>query len=81
MTGYWFHVASSHLEDVLEILADTMCRCTLDEKEFEVERGPILEEMNLWLDGPWGELERRLNQTVYGGSGYGHPVLGTREEV
>jgi zinc protease len=81
LTGYWFHVASSHLEEVLEILADTMGRCTLDEKEFEVERGPILEEMNLWLDGPWGELERTLDQTVYSESRYRHPILGSREEV
>jgi zinc protease len=81
MTGYWFHVASSHLEDVLEILSDTMGHCTLDEKEFEVERGPILEEMNLWLDGPWGELERTLDRTVYTQSRYRHPILGSREEV
>ena len=39
MTGYWFHVHSSHLDEVLDILADTMGNCTLDPKEFELERG------------------------------------------
>ncbi|HZE95639.1 MAG TPA: pitrilysin family protein, partial [Planctomycetota bacterium] len=81
MTGYWFHVHSSHLDEVLDILADTCGRSTLDPKEFELERGPVLQEMNIWLDGPWGELERTLEKTVYTKSRYRHPVLGWREDV
>jgi zinc protease len=81
MTGYWFHVHSSHLDDVLDILADTVGSSTLDPKEFELERGPVLQEMNIWLDGPWGELERSLEKTIYEKSRYRHPVLGWREDV
>jgi len=81
MTGYWFHVHSSHLDDVLDILADTMGNSTLDPKEFDLERGPVLQEMNIWLDGPWGELERELESTLYTKSRYRHPVLGWREDV
>src|SRR5579863_9133819 len=65
MTGYWFHVHSSHLDEILDILADTCGNSTLDPKEFELERGPVLQEMNIWLDGPWGELERSLEKTIY----------------
>lgn len=81
MTGYWFHVHSSHLDEVLDILADTCGNSTLDPKEFELERGPVLQEMNIWLDGPWGELERSLEKTIYTKSRYRHPVLGWREDV
>ena len=81
MTGYWFHVHSSHLDDVLDILADTCGNSTLDPQEFELERGPVLQEMNIWLDGPWGELERTLEKTIYTQSRYRHPVLGWREDV
>jgi zinc protease len=81
MTGYWFHVHSSHLDDVLDILADTCGNSTLDPQEFELERGPVLQEMNIWLDGPWGELERSLEKTIYTKSRYRHPVLGWREDV
>jgi zinc protease len=80
-TGYWFHVASNHLEDVLEILSDTMGGCTLSQKELDLERGPILEEMNLWLDSSWGELERELDRTVYARCRYRHPILGSREDL
>ena len=80
-TAYWFHVASAHLDEVLDILAETMGRCILDEKEFQIERGPILEEMSLWLDGPWGELESTLDPTVFTRSPYRHPVMGSRIEV
>ena len=81
MTGYWFHVDSSHLKDILDILADTCGNSTLDPKEFDLERGPVLQEMNIWLDGPWGELERSLEKTIYAKSRYRHPVLGWREDV
>ncbi|HLF92727.1 MAG TPA: pitrilysin family protein, partial [Planctomycetota bacterium] len=81
MTGYWFHVHSSHLDEVLDILADTMGNCTLDPREFELERGPVLQEMNLWLDGGWGNLEREMGKAVYKTSGYRHPVLGWQEDV
>jgi zinc protease len=81
MTGYWFHVHSSHLDDVLDILADTMGNCTLDPKEFELERGPVLQEMNIWLDGSWGALEREIGKTMYRASGYRHPVLGYVDDV
>ena len=80
-TGYWFHVASTHLGDVLEILSDTMGGCTLSETEVELERGPILEEMNLTLDQPWTEMEEELDRTMYARSGYRHPVLGSRQDV
>jgi zinc protease len=81
MTGYWFHVHSSRLDDILDILADTCGNSTLDPKEFDLERGPVLQEMNIWLDGPWGELERSLEKTIYTQSRYRHPVLGWREDI
>lgn len=81
MTGYWFHVHASHLDEVLDILADTMGNCSLDEAEFERERGPVLQEMAIWLDGAWGPVERDLEKTVYERSGYRHPVLGWKEDV
>jgi zinc protease len=81
MTGYWFRVHSSHLEEILDILSDTMGNCTLDPDEFELERGPVLQEMNIWLDGGWGALEREMGRTMYQSSGYRHPVLGWMEDV
>ena len=81
MTGYWFHVGAPHLDEVLDILADTMGNCSLDEAEFDRERNTVLQEMNIWLDGPWGELEKELDRTVYKECRYRHPVLGWKEDV
>jgi zinc protease len=81
MTGYWFHVGASHLDEVLDILADTLGRCTIDPREFDRERNTVLQEMNIWLDGPWGGLERELDKAVYQESRYRHPVLGWKEDV
>jgi zinc protease len=80
-TGFSFHVSSDRLAEVLDILSDTMGNCTLDPKEVELERGPILQEMNLALDTPWEELERTLYLSLYPICGYRHPVLGWREHV
>ncbi len=81
MTGYWFSVGSRHLDEVFDILADTMGNCTLDAKEMDLERNTVLQEMNIDLDGPWGVLERDLEKTIYTKAGYRHPVLGWREDV
>jgi zinc protease len=81
MTGYWFHVGAPHLDEVLDILADTMGNCSLDEAEFNRERNTVLQEMNIWLDGPWGEIEKELDRTVYKECRYRHPVLGWKEDV
>lgn len=81
MTGYWFHVGARHLDEVLDVLADTMGNCTIDPREFEAERNTVLQEMNIWLDGPWGRLEQELEKTVFREGGYRHPVLGWREDV
>jgi zinc protease len=81
MTGYYFHVTSDHLDEVLDILSETVGQCTLDPRELELERGPVLQEMNLWLDAPWAELERSLHRSLHGEGRYRHPVLGWREDV
>ncbi len=81
MTGYWFHVDARHVEEIFDILADTMGNCTLEPREFEAEKNTVLQEMNIWLDGPWGRLERELESAVYRESRYRHPVLGWKEDV
>lgn len=81
MTGYWFHVGAAHLDEVLDILADTMGKCSLDPAEFDRERNTVLQEMNIWLDGPWGGVEKELDRAVYQESRYRHPVLGWKEDV
>ena len=81
MTGYWFHVGAAHLDAALDILADTMGSCSIDAAEFGRERNTVLQEMNIWLDGPWGGLERELDKAVYTESRYRHPVRGWKEDV
>ncbi len=81
MTGYWFHVGAAHLDPILDILADTMGHCSIDAAEFDRERNTVLQEMNIWLDGPWGGVERELDRTLYRESRYRHPVLGWKEDV
>lgn len=81
VTGYWFRVGAEYLDNVLAILADTMENCTLDAREFELERRAVLQEMDRWLDGPWGKLQRALDQAAYGADPYSHPVMGWRTDV
>jgi zinc protease len=81
VSAYWFRVSSEHWENVLAILAETMGKCTLDEKDIALERGPVLEEINVSLDGLWGRLEEMEDRVIPSWPGYRHPVLGNRADV
>lgn len=81
MTGYWFSVGREHLDAVLDVLADTLRPGPLEPREFELERRTVFREMDRWLDGPWGSLERELARALHPEGPYHHPVLGLRGDV
>ena len=53
-TAYWFTFEASRLRLALEIEADRMRNCTFVPKEFEAERGAVLNEMHAGHDAPGG---------------------------
>jgi zinc protease len=80
-TNYFNLVPISHLEICAEIEADRMRNLRIEPADLEAERTVVLNEYDLYAGDP---LER-LNQAVWGAAyrdhPYGHPVLGTRDDI
>ena len=80
-TNYWFNFEASRLRLALEIEADRMRNCTFVPKEFEAERGAVLNEMHAAHDAPGGRLDEEVDAAGYTLHPYHHPVIGWQQEV
>jgi predicted Zn-dependent peptidase len=80
MTAYYAHVLPEHLFSATEILADIL-RPALRDKDFNEERGVILEEIAMYQDQPFWVLYERAMELFYGSHPLAHRVLGTKESI
>jgi zinc protease len=80
-TAYYFNFAADRWTEALAIEADRMAGITLDPEQVASERQVILEEIAMYDSEPWDALEMAVHDRLFAGHPYGHPVLGTREEL
>ncbi len=64
-TIYFMQVYKSHFEKVMDILSDMVTNSTLPEKEFELERGPIMNENLIRHDNPMFMMYDYLPRALY----------------
>lgn len=81
VTAYHFALASDRWETALEIEANRMRNCSLDESEFEAEKSVVLEELAMGEDDPWRSLLQAAETLTYQVHPYHHPVIGWREDL
>ncbi len=79
-TVFYAHVLGEYLPRAVDLLADMM-RPRLDEKDFDMERNVILEEIARSEDVPTSQAYRKLFQAYFHGYPLGHEVLGTRKSI
>lgn len=76
MTCYYARCLDSHLDRCLELLCDMIFHSRFDQQDVELERGVILEEIDMYEDTPEDLVSERLSAAVYKGSALGRPILG-----
>lgn len=81
MTGYWGKAHKKHTDDMLEIIADMYLNPTFPEKDLEIEKGVIIEEINMYEDLPRIMAGEIFDGLLYGDQPAGWSVAGTRENV
>jgi zinc protease len=81
VTTYYFSLASDRWEAALEIEADRMRGCLLDEAEFAAEKKVVLEELAMGEDDPWRSLHQEVESLAYRVHPYRHPIIGWREDL
>lgn len=80
-TTFYVKVLDEFLEKGLELLADIFLNSTFPEEDIEKERKIIKEEIKMVEDTPDDYVHDLSNQTIWGHSGLGQPVLGRRETI
>ena len=80
LTAFHAHVLPEKLMDATSIIADIL-RPSLRGKDFDEEKGVILEEIAMYDDNPFWRLWEHANERFFGSHPLGHRVLGTRESV
>ena len=76
-TCFYARTLDRHLDRSLDILSDMLFSSRFDQKDVEMERGVILEEIGMYEDTPEDLVNERLNAAVYKGTPIARPILGT----
>ena len=80
-TAYYVVLPSMNFSLAADVLVDAIRNSSFPEAEIQKELGVIKEEINRKADNPLGTLYEKLFATMFPGTPYAHPVLGTKESV
>ena len=80
-TAYYAKVDKKHAEMALDIVSDIFLNSTLPAEEIDRERGPILQELNMYEDTPVRHVGDVFEMLLYGEHPLGRDIIGTRENI
>jgi len=80
-TAYWVKTAPRFLESSLEVISQLLNHSLIDPKEIEIEKGVIIEEMNMYEDQPSDWVEDHFEEQVLGKNRLGRSILGRKEVI
>ncbi len=80
-TSYYTHVGFEHLDTALEFLSEQLTNSIFPEKEFEKEKGVIIEEIRMYEDMPRAKAEDLFLSALYGDQPSGWNIAGTEKNI
>ena len=80
-TCYYAKAMDTCLEKIIDILSDMYINPALNESDIELERGVILEEINMYEDSPEDIALDLLSVAAWGDDSMAYPVSGDVESV
>lgn len=80
-TCFYAKTLSDHLDISIELLSDMLFNSRFDENDIEVEKGVVLEELNMYEDTPEELVHDLLYETAWKDSSLGKNILGSRESI
>lgn len=80
-TGYWVKVRNNQKDIALDIISDIFQNSLLAEKDILVERGAIVEELNMYLDLPMRSIHDKFQTLLYGDTPLGREIIGTKDHI
>lgn len=80
-TLFYIKVLDEFIEKAMDLLTDIFLNSTLPETGIEKEQNIISEEINMVEDTPSDYVHELFNKHVWGETGLGQPVLGSKETI
>lgn len=79
----WFHasVPEKYVENAFDVLTDIVFQSVFPEKELEIEKGVVLEEISMYLDTPEEYIQDEFEHLLFKDSSLGNYILGTPKTV
>jgi len=80
-TCFHARVLDKHLRFLTELLSDLFINSIFAEKDLELEKAVVLQEINMMEDTPDEYVQVLFDQAFWAGDSLGRPILGTKETV
>ncbi|MCD8355049.1 MAG: insulinase family protein [Clostridia bacterium] len=80
-TCFYLKTLDKHAQTGVEILADMFLHSKFAQRDLELERGVVLEEIDMYEDSPEDVATEKVFETCYAGSSLGRPILGREETL
>ena len=80
-TCFHARVLNKHLQFLTDLFSDIFINSIFVEKDLELEKSVVLQEINMMEDTPDEYVHVLSDQTFWGGDPLGRPILGTKETV
>ncbi len=80
-TGFYVKVAGGQINRALDVVSQLIFAPLLPQKELEIERGVILEEIRMYEDRPMAKVGIDFETLLYSNTPLGWMTLGTMENI
>jgi len=80
-TCYYAKVLSDHLDTAIDVLSDMLFNSLFDINDISLEKGVVLEEINMYNDSPDELVHDLLMEKVWQGNSLGYSILGTSKSL
>jgi predicted Zn-dependent peptidase len=80
-TAYYARVLSEHVPLAIDIISDIIVNSVYDDRDIEVERGVIIQEINQSADVPDNIIFDWAQECAFPSTSLGRPILGSIETV
>jgi predicted Zn-dependent peptidase len=80
-TAYYAKVEAHHWERALDVVSDIFLHATIAQEEIDRERGPVLQELNMYEDTPMRHINDLWEMHMYGDHPLGWEIIGTKDNI
>ena len=80
-TGYYAKASTEKLDITMDVVFDIFLNSKLSEKEITIEKGVIVEEINMYRDLPQRHVGDLFEQLLYGDQPAGWTIAGEKETI